>query len=184
MLDNIKVDTEFGLGLYGLDELEQYKSITTNEFKALKYNDNTEEQETIGNAVVYTIDTWLGDDYIFDIADDISQDFINTLESVSEEVDIEDISKVVYIDRIEIDEKYRNNGYGTKLLEFISSYYEDMGAILLMLCASPLCDSKDEVEVEKYKKKYKKKLYKFYKNQEFQQIDNEKDTYFYKVIGY
>lgn len=182
MLENIKVSTEFGLDFYELDDLERYKSITLSTFTAFKYNDNIEDEEVVGNAKVYAINTWLGINNIFDIADDISQDFINTVKIVSEKVNIdEDILNIIYVDRIEIDEKHRNNGYGTKLLEFISSYYQDVGDTLIILCANPLCNINNEEEIEKYRKKHRNRLYKFYKKQCFKRISNE-NTYFYKII--
>ena len=177
--------TDYGFSADGLGcdfEEEQHLLLKEHTYKFKDINE-LDRKYTLGKCEVKEIDTLFMDyNEISECADADSDAFIQALkEYESKYHNAEHCFKVVFISKLELQKQYRNNGYGTELLNIVmGDMYSPRTLYLLEPC--PISHSKDDNKRNRYIKENMKQLKKFYRQFGYKSI-TPKSQYMWCVRG-
>lgn len=159
---SVEMKVEFGHGGYYYMSDENYPNAQHYEF-LLKYVDDDFEEHTVGKAEIEGVYNPSDILYFFDL---LSDNAVNTAAEliINRKEKVKYCNNFLYLDKLEINEKYRGMGVGSAFLSFIKNYYNNMcyDNYIMFLLASPLHPN------EKEELKHASNIMSFYKKNGFE----------------
>lgn len=133
----------------------------------------------VGFALMYIFDkSWENDEFEW-VADSIDEDTYVLMGEAARHLNVEDYFRVAILDRLVIEVEYQNKGYGSKLLDSLTNYLEqvlnvDMILVTAISVQKNVTKKQKEQLTGKLKGFYENKGYKRFSKQHMYRVNKEK----------